>query len=186
MFVVSAPPGLPDDIRDTLGSALDTAIHAPPVRALIRQLKLPEFYLGPADVTGALEAESDSLSRALARIRDTGTRDEALSPAFMPRIAAALTGGALALLLIGRLLGLGPDRRPGHTISWRYLTTVVAVLAVGFLLFDRAGYLIGAIAFVTGFLALARTRPAIIVGVAAGLPAALWLLFDRLLGFPLP
>jgi tripartite-type tricarboxylate transporter receptor subunit TctC len=69
LFVVSAPPNLPADIESTLSGALKTAIESPDMRALIKSLKYPEYYLGPDEVTQALRAEADTLSRAVARIR---------------------------------------------------------------------------------------------------------------------
>jgi tripartite-type tricarboxylate transporter receptor subunit TctC len=69
LFVVSAPPNLPPDIESTLSAALKMAIQSPDMRALIRSLKLPEYYLGPAEITKALHAETDTLSRAIARIK---------------------------------------------------------------------------------------------------------------------
>ncbi len=68
LFVVSAPPNLPADIKTTLSGALRTAIESPDMRALIRSLKYPEYYLGPDGVTQALRAEADTLARAVARI----------------------------------------------------------------------------------------------------------------------
>ncbi len=69
LFVVSAPPHLPDDVRRTLAGALKTAIASPDMRALIKSLKYPEYYLGPDEVTQALRAEAGTLDRAVARIR---------------------------------------------------------------------------------------------------------------------
>jgi tripartite-type tricarboxylate transporter receptor subunit TctC len=68
LFLVSAPPKLPDDIKNTLSSALAQAIRSPEMRALIDSLKYPEYYLGPDDVTRFLQNEADSLAHAVARI----------------------------------------------------------------------------------------------------------------------
>jgi hypothetical protein len=38
------------------------------MQALIEDLKYPEYYLGPDEVTKELEDEAESLARALARI----------------------------------------------------------------------------------------------------------------------
>jgi tripartite-type tricarboxylate transporter receptor subunit TctC len=70
LFVVSAPPHLPADIESKLSAALKTAIESPDMRALIRSLKYPEYYLGPEQVTQALKAEADTLARAVARIHE--------------------------------------------------------------------------------------------------------------------
>jgi tripartite-type tricarboxylate transporter receptor subunit TctC len=69
LFVVSAPPNLPVDLKTTLASALKTAIQSKDMRTLIKSLKYPEYYLGPDEVTQALRAEADTLGRAVARIR---------------------------------------------------------------------------------------------------------------------
>src|SRR5690606_4076807 len=42
VFVVSAPPSLPDEIEQTLASALEQAIRSPEMQALIVSLKYPE------------------------------------------------------------------------------------------------------------------------------------------------
>ncbi len=68
LFVVSAPPKLPSDIKDKLSASLKQAIESPDMRALIKSLKYPEYYLGPDQVTQALETEADTLARAIARI----------------------------------------------------------------------------------------------------------------------
>jgi tripartite-type tricarboxylate transporter receptor subunit TctC len=69
LFVVSAPPNLPPDIKSTLSAALKQAIQSPDMRALIKNLKFPPYYLGPDKVTQALEAEAATLARAVARVR---------------------------------------------------------------------------------------------------------------------
>jgi tripartite-type tricarboxylate transporter receptor subunit TctC len=47
LFVVSAPPRLPEDIKATLSAALAAAIDSPEMAALIRRLRYPEYRLGP-------------------------------------------------------------------------------------------------------------------------------------------
>ncbi len=68
IFLVSAPPGLPEDIKATLSSALAQAIGSPEMKALIRELKYPEYYLGPEEITRELENEAAILARAVAVI----------------------------------------------------------------------------------------------------------------------
>lgn len=68
LFLVSAPPKLPDDIKKTLSAALKQAIQSPEMKALIQSLKYPAYYLGPAEVTQELRNEADTLARAMARI----------------------------------------------------------------------------------------------------------------------
>lgn len=68
VFVVSAPPNLPADVEAKLTQALDVAIDSPPMTALIRRLRYPEYHLGPAAITAALEAESVTLGRAVQQV----------------------------------------------------------------------------------------------------------------------
>ncbi|HEY8521540.1 MAG TPA: tripartite tricarboxylate transporter substrate binding protein [Gammaproteobacteria bacterium] len=68
VFVVSAPPGLPEEIKQPLSAALEKAIRSPAMRTLLDDLKYPEHYLGPDDVTAALRSEAETLARAVARI----------------------------------------------------------------------------------------------------------------------
>jgi tripartite-type tricarboxylate transporter receptor subunit TctC len=187
MFVVSAPPELPEDIKRTLSAALEQAIASPAMKSLIESLKYPEYYLGPDAVTRALDDEADTLAHAVARINGTASdaRGGELSPTFMPDIAAILVMGAAASLLIARL-----RRHRGGAIlgreSWLFIGTASGVLAVSFVLMDVFGYFAGAAVVVAGFMALGRAEVKIIIGTAIGLPIALWLLFSKLLGFPLP
>lgn len=117
-----------------------------------------------------------------------GGRDGELSPAFMPYVAAVLGTGAAALLLLTRLAREPADEEPAplQKGSWLFIATVVAVLAVTFLLMDVFGFLAGATVIVAGFMALARADMKLIIATAISFPVALWLLFDKLLGFPLP
>jgi tripartite-type tricarboxylate transporter receptor subunit TctC len=196
LFLVSAPPNLPDDIKQTLAAALELAIGSAPMKALILNLKYPEYYLGPDEVTQALRDEAGMLARAVARINQesgsalaaSNASNRELSSSFMPYVAAALGAGALALMLVARLVrstgGVDPIRLSGE--SWRYICTAAVVLAASFLLIDRFGYLPGAMAVVAGFMILARAELRVIVGTAILFPIVLWLLFDKLLGFPLP
>jgi tripartite-type tricarboxylate transporter receptor subunit TctC len=190
LFLVSAPPGLPDDIKQTLSAALKLAIASPQMKALISNLKYPEYYLGPDEVTRVLRDEADTLSRALARINQTAgsAPNGELSSAFMPYVAAILGGFALALMLLGRYTRTARDGEAPSLPkeSWIYICTSTALLAVSFVLIDRFGYLPGAMAIVAGFMTMARARPAAVIGTAVLFPVALWLLFDKLLGFPLP
>jgi tripartite-type tricarboxylate transporter receptor subunit TctC len=70
LFLVSAPPNLPDHIKNKLSFALADAIRSPEMTALIQELHYPEYYLGPAEVTKVLENEADTLARAFARINE--------------------------------------------------------------------------------------------------------------------
>jgi hypothetical protein len=117
-----------------------------------------------------------------------GADDGDLSPAFMPYVAATLGTGAMALLLVARLVGRSADEEPAPLPkdSWYFLGAAAAVLAVAFVLMDFFGYLWGAAAIVAGFMSLARANLKVVVGTAIVFPLALWLLFAKLLGFPLP
>lgn len=69
MFVVSAPLNLPADVKATLSTALGRAIQSQEMKTLVRNLKYPEYYFGPDDVTRLLQDEADTLARAVARIQ---------------------------------------------------------------------------------------------------------------------
>jgi hypothetical protein len=111
-----------------------------------------------------------------------------LSPAFMPYVAAVLGAAALVMLLGARLARRVPDDAPPPLPkeSWLFIGAAAVVLAATFVLLDSFGYLAGAAAIVAGFMALARAERKVVVGATIAFPLALWLLFDRLLGFPLP
>ncbi len=68
VFIVSAPPQLPAKVQATLDRALAAAIDSPPMVALIRRLRYPEYHLGPEAITVALEAEAMVLARAVQRV----------------------------------------------------------------------------------------------------------------------
>lgn len=67
-FIVSAPPGLPADVKATLAAALDAAIDSPEMTSLIARLRYPEYHLASEAVTAALASEAQSLARAVAHI----------------------------------------------------------------------------------------------------------------------
>ena len=70
LFVVSAPPHLPEDVKAQLSPALAAAIDSPEMTALIKRLRYPEYHLGPEAVTAELTAEARALARAVARIAE--------------------------------------------------------------------------------------------------------------------
>ncbi|MCD6073927.1 MAG: hypothetical protein K0Q70_810 [Rhodospirillales bacterium] len=119
---------------------------------------------------------------------DGSARGGDLSPAFMPYVAAAIGTVAAGLLLIVRLMrkDIEDEPNPVPKGSWYFIAVASLVLGVTFLLMDIFGYLLGAAAIVAGFMALARADLKVIVGTAIVFPVSLWLLFDKLLGFPLP
>lgn len=188
LFVVSAPPNLPDDLRQRLSAALAEAMGSPDMRAMIRNLKLPEHYLGPDEVTRVLAEETATLQRALARIERVTDSAPVLSSSFMPYVAAALGLAALALLGALRVVRGAAPGEPGSLSGrgWLFISTAATVLAVTFVLMQRFGYLAGAAAIVAGFMLMAHARPRIVVIVTVALPVVLWLFFEKLLGFPLP
>jgi FtsH-binding integral membrane protein len=160
------------------------------MQALIRNLKYPEYYLGPEAITRALESEADMLARAVAQI-DGGARDMSpgeLSPVFMPYVAAAIGCLALLLMAAARLTGgsSAAGQRALPSRSWLFIAAAVAVMAVGFTAMSVYGYLTGAAATIAGFLMLGRADLRVVIGGAILLPLLLWLLFSKLLGFPLP
>jgi tripartite-type tricarboxylate transporter receptor subunit TctC len=69
MFVVSAPPRLPEDVKRPLAAALEHAITSADMTALIERLRYPEYYFGPDDVTRLLEAETATFTRAVEHLR---------------------------------------------------------------------------------------------------------------------
>lgn len=189
-FVVSAPPALPADIEKILADALEQAIASPAMKALIRNLHYPEYYLGPEAVTRSLENEADMLARAVSRIdalAADGSSTE-LSAQFMPIVAAALGFGAIVLLLVGRLTRQGaPEAEVALPLDcWLFAGVAATIMAVGFGAMAFFGYIVGAAAIVAGFMTLGRASLAVIVGSSIALPVALWLLFSMVLGFPLP
>jgi tripartite-type tricarboxylate transporter receptor subunit TctC len=188
LFVVSAPPGLADSIRDRLSLALGEAIASPPMTALIENLKYPQYYLGPDAVTRALHDEAQSIARAVARIGSTAEPAYDLSASFMPVVAAALVAGSLLLILIARLGQLDTDtrRRAMPKDSWVFLGSAIAVLAIAFAVMSTFGYLPGAGITVAGFMLLGRAHIRLVVAWAVAFPIVLWLLFSKVLGFPLP
>lgn len=189
-FVVSAPPGLPQEIATPLSGALMRAIASPAVQTLIANLQYPNYYLDPAGVTAALTAEAGMLQRAIARIEDSASSESngALSPAFMPIVAATLGGVAVAALLVaGLFAGLAePGNRRLRRVDWAFVGAASAVMAAAWAVMWLLGYLPGAAVMVGGFMALGHARLRVIIGSAVVLPLVLWLLFAELLGFPLP
>jgi hypothetical protein len=118
-------------------------------------------------------------------VADIGV-SSALSPAFMPYVAAVLTTVGAASLLVAELRGHGGDAVPFTKSNWRFLGASVAVLIGSCLLMSILGYLVGGVAVVAGMLLLARVRPSIVIAAAVLAPIAVWLLFTKLLATPLP
>jgi len=189
-FVVSAPPGLPEAMQAILSAALQQAIASPAMQTLISNLQYPEHYLGPADVTAALNAEAGMLERAVASIAGSADSQpgDRLSPAFMPIVAATLGGIAVVALCVAGLFARQGVAAATATrrIDWTFVGAAAAVMAAAFAIMTLLGYLPGAAVMVAGFMALGRASLRVIIGSAILLPVALWLLFAELLGFPLP
>ena len=78
------------------------------------------------------------------------------------------------------------DSNPDGGIDWRFVASAVFVLLVTFWTMRRLGYIPGAIVIVVGFMVLGRAGRLAVAVSALALPLGLWLLFSRLLGFPLP
>jgi len=194
-FVVSAPPGLPPDIVATLAPALERAISSTPMQELIGNLKYPAWYRDSPAITQSLIDESAMLARAVARIEDGFETAQAgdLSPRFMPWVATLLMLTAIVPMLVNRvrrratgLPSVAPARGTNERIAWRFVATAVVVLLTAFWAMSTLGYIPGAVVIVAGFMALGRaSRRAIAICVVA-FPVGLWLLFSKLLGFPLP
>jgi hypothetical protein len=111
-----------------------------------------------------------------------------LPPAFMPYVAALLGAAAMVALLVQRLTRAPADDRPAPLTrqSFAFVGAVVFVLAAAFLLLEHVGYLAGAAFIVAGFMTMARADVRATLLATLGFPVTLWLVFDRLLGFPLP
>lgn len=111
-----------------------------------------------------------------------------LPPSFMPYVAATIGTVAMALLLCVRLVRRGPDDAPAPLPrdSWIFIGAATAVLGAAFAVMTAVGYVAAATIVVAGFMALARAPWKAAVAAALALPAGLWFLFDRVLGFPLP
>jgi putative tricarboxylic transport membrane protein len=189
LFVVSAPPALPETIKNELSAALAQAIASPQMKTLIRNLKYPEYYLGPDAVTRALENEADMLARAVAEIDAAPELGHELSANFMPNVAGLSVAGSLVLLLVAGLRRRGGTRAAGTAMSkesWLFVGSATAVLAIALVVMDVFGYLPGAAVLVAGFMLLGRAGLKLTIAWAIVFPIALWLLFSKLLGFPLP
>ena len=189
-FVVSAPPGLPENIRQILAAALQQAIASAPMQTLIRNLKYPEYFLGPEEVTRALEIEAAMLERAVTRIDiiANGNGSTEVSTLFMPIVALFIGFIGTAFLLVALVRNNATERHfwllAPH--SWFFVGLSIAVMLAGFSIMWLFGYLPGAAVIVSGFMILSKARLRYIIGCAIALPGVLWLLFSKLLGFPLP
>jgi hypothetical protein len=106
----------------------------------------------------------------------------------MPRVAGSLLGVSLLLLLLGRAAPAAAPATapPAQPVDWRFAAGAAALLAGAFALMAVAGYLPGTALAVCGFMLLGRTDWRTALACAALLPAVLWLVFSRLLGYPLP
>lgn len=111
-----------------------------------------------------------------------------LPPSFMPYVAAIAGTVAMAALLAERLLvsSTADEPAPFTRRSAAYIGVVSLVLVTAFLLFEHVGYLFGAAFLVAGFMTIARAGARATAIAAVAFPVVLWLLFNELLGFPLP
>jgi len=114
--------------------------------------------------------------------------DGDLSPAFMPYVAAVLATGAAGALFVARLTpnAADDDEPPLPLESWYFIGATTLIFAVTFVLMSTAGYLYAGATIIAGFMMLARANPKAVVVTAIALPITLWVLFSKLLGFPLP
>jgi hypothetical protein len=121
------------------------------------------------------------------RYVDDASAGVALSPRFMPYVAAMLATGAALAAFVGALLQRD-DTLPAPLTgaSLRFFGACLVVLGGAYVLMSTLGYLVGGAAFVGGMLLVARAKPATIVVAAIVAPSVLWLTFARLLATPLP
>jgi len=113
----------------------------------------------------------------------------AVSPNLLPRTCVALIGGLGALMTVDRLLvNRGDDAH--MAFEWRtvgLVAGVVALLALSVTLMLLVGYLAGGAALVAALMLLMDARPRWLIPVVAVLaPLALYGLFDKVLGVPMP
>ena len=114
----------------------------------------------------------------------------ALQAADFPRVVAIAMTILSGVLLLSRLAGKGVDASqasPIGTVELRFLAMSTAILVAIFLLMKFAGFLVGAAFAITCFMYVMGVRsvlPIVLMAVVA--PAAIWLFFWKLLGFPLP
>lgn len=115
-----------------------------------------------------------------------GFASDRLGPAFMPRLLA----GALALLALALLARAAAGRSkatPPPPARVGLLAATVVLLVAYALVMPRAGFLVATPAFLAAVLAcLGVQEPVPLVLVAAGVTAALYGVFGRLLGVLLP
>ena len=111
-----------------------------------------------------------------------------LSPAFMPYVAALLGMAAMVALFFQRLARPHGDEEsaPLTRSSFLFVGAASLVLAATYLLLEHIGYLAGAAFIVAGFMTMARAGVRATLLATLAFPLTLWLVFDRLLGFPLP
>jgi hypothetical protein len=121
------------------------------------------------------------------RYVDDASAGAALSPRFMPYVAALLATAAALGLLVGALLRRNDGLRSSlDGASLRFFGSSIAALGGAYVLMSLLGYFVGGAAFVAGTLFVARAKPMTIVVAATATPTVLWLTFARLLATPLP
>jgi putative tricarboxylic transport membrane protein len=115
-----------------------------------------------------------------------GLAGDRLGPAFFPRLLA----GGLALLslaLLARALGGRSDPAPPPAARTGLLAATLVLLVVYALVVPRVGFLVATPVFLAMVLVALGVREALsVAAVAAGLTAALYVVFGRLLGVLLP
>ena len=117
-----------------------------------------------------------------------GAEGDDVSPAFMPYVAASLATVSMVILLGSRWLRtpVSDEAAPFTRASAAFIGIAIVVLLATFVLLEEVGYRAGAACIVAGFMAMARAGWRATLVAAVVFPLALWGLFDRLLGFPLP
>ena len=125
-----------------------------------------------------------------------GTTDQSLSPSFFPRVALAVLGSVAALSglasLRGRTVNVGageadpipPDavvHSPGAALGWALLLVCYLAIMWAFGFYAASALMICALGWISGY-----RQPIILLVFALLMPAAVEILFSRVLSLRLP
>lgn len=111
----------------------------------------------------------------------------AMGPGVMPVIVAALLGAVGIGLLVQTAIRLPRSARDERTGAWWRVVALVAVLLAFAALLPVVGYVLAATGlFVAAALLLGAPRRWVVLAYGWALAAAVFLVFDRLIGLSLP
>jgi putative tricarboxylic transport membrane protein len=183
---VVAPPGITAEERARLAAAVDVMARSAEWRELLARYRWLDRYLA-GDAFAAFAAAEERRVRAVLRelgttagSGDSGTGD--------PYAAFVLVG----LVLLGAAAAVSARRERGHAVmhdalDWRALGLVAAAAALHVLLAERVGF-VAAAALLFWLVARAfdARHPARDAVCALGVALVSYVLFDHVLGVPLP